>query len=393
MILQSFKMALEAIFSNKIRSLLTMLGIIIGVVALVVLVSLVSSATSVITNQVSSLGSNLLTVSVSDDKGNPIHLQELSDIAANEAIGEVAPLGQTRATAKNGDNDKSATVYGTTPVYSEIAGLNIEYGRFLRTTDVDNSSYVTVLSQDAALDLFGKADAVGEKVSLDERTYLVVGVLAKDTSIAGMMGGSVSAYVPYTVAMRVWDSFSSVTSFYASSSDPNSMDAAEQALTSTMMQRFRQDKDAFSIVNQSTIMDTMGSITNVLSFVLGGIAAISLLVGGIGIMNIMLVSVTERTREIGIRKAIGASRGSIMMQFLIEALVISLVGCIIGIILSWGIIQLATLIAGGLMTFSLSIGVVAIAVIFSIAIGVLFGIYPANKAAKKHPIEALRYEG
>jgi putative ABC transport system permease protein len=386
-------MAFEAIFSNKIRSLLTMLGIIIGVVALVVLVSLVSSATSSITDEVSTLGSNLITVSIQDNQGNPLRLHEISAIAANEKIAAVAPLSQTMATAKNGYANESATIYGTTSAYGEIQGLEIEYGRFLRTTDVDNSTHVAVLSQDAALDLFGKTNIVDEKVSLNGRSFLIVGVLAEDTSMMNMMGNSLTIYVPYTVAIRMSNTDLSITTFYASSADPNSMVAAEEELTSMMMSRFRQDEDAFTIFNQSAIMDALGSITDMLSYLLGGIAAISLLVGGIGIMNIMLVSVTERTKEIGIRKAIGAGQSSIMTQFIIEALVISLMGCVIGIILSWLIIQLATLIAGGILAFSLSAGVVGVAVIFSIAIGVIFGIYPAYKAAKKHPIEALRYEG
>ncbi len=393
MILQSVKMALEAISSNKIRSFLTMLGIIIGVIALVVLVSLVSSATTSITDQVSSLGSNLLSVTIRDDKGNPLHLEDLSEIAAHPEIAAVAPMGQIAATAKNGYTDKAATVYGTTPAYCEIRGLEVEYGRFLRTTDVENSSYVAILSHDAAMDLFGKTDIAGEKVSLDGRSFRIVGVLKEDNSMMSMMGSSIAAYVPYTVAVRMSNSISGVAAFYASSANPSSMDYAEGALTAMMMSRFKQDEDAFTIFNQSAVMDALDSITDMLSYLLGGIAAISLLVGGIGIMNIMLVSVTERTREIGIRKAIGAGRGSIMMQFLIEALVLSLMGCAIGIAVSWLLIQIATLAAGGVLTFTLSAGVVGVAVAFAIAIGVLFGLYPANKAAKKHPIEALRYEG
>ncbi|MGI6192891.1 MAG: ABC transporter permease [Christensenellales bacterium] len=393
MILQSVKMALEAIASNKVRSFLTMLGIIIGVIALVVLVSLVSSATTTITDEVASLGTNLLYVSVWDDKGNPLKLEDMSAIAEHTEIAAVAPMGQFSATAKNGYTDKTCTVYGTTPELSVIRGLKVEYGRFLRTVDVENSSYVAVLSHDAATDLFGKTDAAGEKVSINGRSFLVAGVLEEDNNMTAMLGNSVAAYVPYTVAMRMSPSIYNVTTFYASSSNPNTMDYAEEALRAMMLRRFKQDEDAFMLFNQSAVMDAMGTITDILSYLLGGIAAISLLVGGIGIMNIMLVSVTERTKEIGIRKAIGASRSSIMMQFLIEALVISLVGCVIGILASWFLIQIATLLADGVIVFNLSPGVVAVAVIFSSAIGLLFGLYPANKAAKKHPIEALRYEG
>ena len=393
MILQSLKMAWEAIAGNKMRSFLTMLGIIIGVIALVVLVSLVSSASDSITDQVSSLGNNMLTVTIRDDRGNPLTVAELKRFEENEEIAAIAPLGQMSVMAKHGYNNEMVTVYGTTPIYSDIQGLEVEYGRFLKTPDIENSSYVVVLSQDAAIELFGKINVVGESLFLDGRSFLVIGILAEDTSMMAAMMSSLNVYVPFTVTARMSNAGSHVTSFYASATDTNSLDAAENALNTMMMGRFKQDEDAFSIMNLSALMDTMSSITGMLSLLLGGIAAISLLVGGIGIMNIMLVSVTERTREIGIRKAIGANRGSIMSQFLIEALVISFVGCVIGIILSWGILEIVSLIAGDLITFGLSTSVVAIAVSFSLAIGVLFGIYPANKAAVKHPIEALRYEG
>jgi len=393
MILQSLKMALEAIAGNKMRSFLTMLGIIIGVIALVVLVSLVSSASDSITDQVSSLGNNMLTVTINDDRGKPLTVAELKGFEENEEIADIAPLGQMSAMAKHGYNNKNVTVYGTTPVYYDIQGLDIEHGRFLKTPDIENSSYIVILSQDAAIELFGKIDVIGETLFINGRNFLVVGVLAEDTSMMAAMMSSLTVYVPFTVTARMSNVGSHVTTFYASATDSNSLDAAESALNTMMMGRFRQDEDAFNIMNLSALMDTMGSITDMLSLLLGGIAAISLLVGGIGIMNIMLVSVTERTREIGIRKAIGANRGSIMSQFLIEALTISFVGCVIGIILSWGILEIVSLIAGDLITFGLSVDVVAIAVAFSLAIGVLFGIYPANKAAVKHPIEALRYEG
>ena len=185
-----------------------------------------------------------------------------------------------------------------------------------------------------------------------------------------------------------------ITSFCVSSESDESLDAAENKIESVLMERFENDDEAFSIMNQSEIMEALGDVTNILSLLLGGIAAISLLVGGIGIMNIMLVSVTERTREIGIRKAIGAGRFAIMLQFLIEAMMVSLMGCFIGVVLSWGILKVLSVVAAGYeLNFTLSMSVVWVAIIFSTVIGIVFGIYPAKKAAKKNPIEALRYIG
>lgn len=403
MMIQSLKMAWNAVCSNKMRTFLTMLGIIIGVIALVVLVSIADGATSSVTDQISGMGSNYLTVTITDDKENPLRLLELSNFTENENIEETAPFSRTSVTAKSGYVDGTMTLIGTTGSYLDIQNLELVYGRNIKNTDVENNSYVVILTKDSAKELFGYADAVGETVALDGRSFLVIGILDEEesASAAQMSAGSeeesssvmLEGYIPYSTMTRIADNILYVTQFYASASSEDTMDFAELSMEQMMLERFGGDEDAFSIVSQSELMETMESVTNTLSLMLGGIAAISLLVGGVGIMNIMLVSVTERTREIGIRKAIGAGRGSIMMQFLIEALLVSLMGCLIGIGASWGILRLIGKVSQDAMNFSMAPEVVWAAVAFSGVIGVLFGLYPANKAAKKRPIDALRYSG
>ena len=410
MIFQSMKMAWHAVASNKLRSFLTMLGIIIGVVALIVLVSIANGATSSVTDQISDMGSSYLTVTISDDKENPLRLKELSDFTRPDEVDEVAPVSWTSVTAKTGNSSGTMTLTGTTGSYADIQGLELYGGRFLKQTDIDNNSYVVVITRDTATELLGRADAVGESIKLNGKSFFVIGVLDDSSSLtqgtASISGSDDSAsdssesssvqlegYIPFSTMTRIADNVLDVTMFYASGTDEESLDPAKNALTELLLERFGQDEDAFSIVDQSEIMEAMSNVTNTMSLMIGGIAAISLLVGGIGIMNIMLVSVTERTREIGIRKAIGAGRGTIMLQFLIEALLVSLMGCLAGIGISWLILKIAAVVMNNSMSFTMDMKVVWLSVAFSVLIGVLFGLYPANKAASKKPIDALRYSG
>ena len=393
----SFKMALRSISSNKMRAALTMLGIIIGVMALVVLVSLVNGATSSVTDAVSGLGTSMLTVSISDDKGMPLDLDTVNGYMEEDGVGLVAPYTSSSVTATGEEASGEVTVYGTTPAFYEVQGMQLAMGRFLKTSDVENHTYVCVINETAATELIGYVDCVDQAISLNGVEYTIVGVLSdnEDSLTSMMSSGSLAVYLPYTSLLRLSDSLTSeVTTFYVSAPEDGTMETVEAAMTNILMERFEDDDEAFSLSSQSVLEDTMSSITSILTILLGGIAAISLVVGGIGIMNIMLVTVTERTREIGIRKAIGASRGTILSQFLMEAVVLCMLGCALGIFLSWAILQTVTTVVSSLdMSFSLDGGVVLIAVLFCFVIGVVFGLYPANKAAKMKPIDALHYGG
>lgn len=421
MLRESFRMSIKAVTANKLRTFLTMLGIIIGVMALVVLVSIVNGASDSVSESINSMGTNSLTVRISDNKDKPLTFSGLNELAGEldsvEAV-SVTASGQVTASrqssSKQGkntyrnassgsdssdDGTETVNVTGTSGTYADIMGLTLTAGNYFNLTDVDNHTYVAVISQDLAEDLVGSRRCVGESIRLSGNTFQIIGVVESGSSSSGMgrrrnssSYRSYEAYIPFTTLVRLSDSVSpEVTSFAAAAVDEDHIDQAEAELTEAMLARLDQDSDAFSVQNQSQIAETMAEVQNTMAMMLGGIAAISLLVGGIGIMNIMLVSVSERTREIGIRKAIGASRGLIMLQFLIEAILLSLTGCAIGLFGSWGLLKIVGMINE--TTYHLSVPVAAVSVLFSSLIGIVFGLYPANKAAGRNPIEALRYTG
>ena len=395
--IQALKMAMKSIAGNKFRAFLTMLGIIIGVMALVILVSLVNGATGTVTDTIAKMGSDLITVRISDDKGKPITLDTLDGWMDTEGVGLIAPSGTATATGKYGSTNATFQVYGATPAYEQVNGLKLLLGRFLKASDVDNHTDVCVINEAAAEKLMGYTDCLDVEISLSGRKFRVVGVLEDDEdSLTAVFGAdSLVAYIPYTTLLRLSSTVSStITSFSVSAAEGSDMATAESAMRELLMDRFDEDEDAFTLSSRNIMEDAMNNVTSILTVLLGGIAAISLIVGGIGIMNIMLVTVTERTREIGIRKAIGAGRGAILLQFLLESVVLCMLGCAIGVFASWAVLQVVSIVVSSLgMVFSLEWNVVAIAIGFCFAIGVIFGLYPANKAAKMAPIDALHYGG
>ncbi len=404
MVIQTGKMAWNAVCANKMRTFLTMLGIIIGVAALIILVSLADGAGNSVAEQIAGMGSNYLSVRISDNKENPLKYNEFLELFATEEFADAAPVGRASVTAKTEYINNSLNVYGTSGGYFAIMNMDLRAGRILKQVDLQNRSNVIVLSYDTAVELFGRADVVGESLSLDGRAFLVTGVLSEESaspSSAMAIRSSddssetvvLEGYVPYTTLGQITDNVLEISQFYVSSADEDSMDLAEMKLEEILLARFGNDEDAFDVQNQSEVMEAMAKTSNTMSMMLGGIAAISLLVGGIGIMNIMLVSVTERTKEIGIRKAIGAGKSSIMLQFLLEAVIVSLSGCLIGIIFSWAALQVIGNIMGSALSVTMNVRVALLAVAFSAVIGIVFGLYPANKAANKKPIDALRYAG
>ena len=396
--MQSFVMALRSISANKMRAILTMLGIIIGVMALVVLVSLVNGATTSVTDKVSELGSSMVSATVLDDKGKPLRLSDLDRWMEQEPdLGLLAPYKTSTLVGKHGGNYDSVTIYGTTAAYYDIQNMQLSLGRWLKNTDVANSSYVCVINHEAAEELIGFEDCVGQTLTLGGMEFTIIGVLKEDKeSLTSMItAGTLMAYIPYPTLVRLSGTVTNdISTFYISAPAGGSVQTAEDTMDRILLERFNDDEDAFLLSTSAFLEDALNDITSVLSILLGGIAAISLVVGGIGIMNIMMVTVTERTREIGIRKAIGASRGNILIQFLLEAVVLCMMGCGLGIFLSWAILQVvSTVVASTGITFVLDGGIVLLAVVFCFLIGVIFGLYPANKAAKMKPIDALHYGG
>jgi putative ABC transport system permease protein len=388
--LQAFSMAISSILSNKVRSFLTMLGVIIGVSAVIMLVSIGQSATSMVTEQIEGMGSNLINISITGRSTNrTIKKDEFMELKNRypDIIQSISPVVQLNATLKYESSNMQSSVEGALPAYQDIVNLTVGSGRFLSDVDNDFRNKVAVISKSVAEELYGLASPLGKELSINGYRFKVIGILESESGSL-MSSSDDKIILPLSTAQRLAQT-TNIRSYYVQASSKENVDAAVAVMEDYLTQKLT-DEDLFNIFSQTQLLESANTITQTLTYMLAGIAAISLLVGGIGIMNIMLVAVSERTREIGIRKAIGAKKRDILTQFLIESIVVSGLGGILGIALG---VQGARFVTGLMdITATISPSVVIFAFAFSMFIGMIFGIYPANKAASLKPIDALAYE-
>lgn len=393
-IVESIKIALDSILANKMRSFLTMLGIIIGVSSVIAVVAIGQGGRVVLEKEMDAFGANrfLIFYKETDSPLSDADIFTVQDIKAikklSPAIDCLAPVNWDTSNIRNKGRSIKVSIIATTEDYRDISDLKLAQGRFLNEEDNDGKKQIGVINYDLAKELFGSTNVVGKKIMLKNRPFYIVGVLEKGDSMLSQGQDDKILYMPTSTlhALSATNRIDSIEGKAISREDVDN--AISQAIN--ILERRHGKEDCYQAFNAEKEIDTVKNVTGIVALVISIIAGISLLVGGIGIMNIMLVSVTERTREIGIRKALGARESDILTQFLIESLVISVIGGIIGMLLGFGISLIIAKFAK--MPPFISWQMVTVAFSFSAIVGVFFGMYPAKKAARLDPIEALRYE-
>lgn len=392
---QSIKMSLQNIKSNKMRTFLTTLGIIIGVAAVIAMITIVNGVIDTVLGQFSSLGAGTLSVTINGSAlKSGLTETDLQNLSELDNVAGISPSVTIRTSAARGtDFLDNVSVEGKNDYYFQKEDL-ISYGRGLTRSDVENESYVCIIDQDLADNLFLGENPIGQQVIVNGIRYTVVGLEGTDNSLMSamaIMGASTDGtiIIPYTNAMKMAGS-SSITSLEIYIADTERTDELTNDVEAVLYKAFNENEDCYSTFSMDSLLDTMNKMMSTMTYMLAGIASIALLVGGIGIMNMMLVSVSERTKEIGLRKAMGATPGRIQLQFLLEAIVLSLMGGIIGVILG----LIISFVGAQLLdtNFTISMSAIALGVGFSAAVGIIFGWAPARKASALNPIDALRSE-
>ncbi|MFA0816512.1 MAG: ABC transporter permease [Anaerofustis sp.] len=389
MIMESIRMSWSNIVHNKMRSFLTILGIIIGVASIIALITIVKGATQEITNQIAALGADKITVQITGTVlKNGLSESDFAALGEVENISGVSPtISSITEVAANGETKDKVTVQGKNQNYFKEDTDLLASGRAINATDVAQSTYVALIGTEIANDLYPNENPIGRQILINGSTFTVIGTL-QDSGQFALSSVNDAVIMPYTTAMKVLG-VHYITSVDIYMADSSKADEIVDDVNVVLNQAFNYKDNAFSVFNMQDMLNAITQVTDIMSLVLGGIASISLIVGGIGIMNMMLVSVTERTSEIGLRKALGAIPSRIRMQFIIESIFLSLIGGFVGLLLGILIAFIASVLIG--IAFTLSISTVFLAVGFSAMIGIIFGYMPARKASRLNPIDALRH--